>query len=242
MPRVYTGTSGFAYPTWKPAFYPPDVPAKRFLEHYATRLTSTEINYTYRRLPSKKSLEDWVAATPPGFLFSLKAHMKLTHILRLKDCESFLQVFLNAIDPLRVVGRLGPVLFGLPPSMKADVELLRSFLSQLPSDQRFAFEFRHPSWLRQPVYDVLAERQVCLCLAESERLVVPEVLTAPFVYFRLRLPEYSDEELAAIAGKVRTLSAEGRDVFLYFKHEESPQGALNAEQLLRILDASTAAA
>jgi uncharacterized protein YecE (DUF72 family) len=235
MPHVYSGTSGFAYPAWKPGFYPPDVPAKRFLHHYATRLTSTEINYTYRRLPAKKSLEEWVAATPPGFLFSLKAHMKLTHILRLKNCETFLPVFLNAIDPLRVVGRLGPVLFGLPPSMKADVELLRAFLSQLPSDQRFAFEFRHPSWFHEEVYGALAERSACLCLAESERLVVPEVLTAPFVYFRLRLPEYSTEELSGIAGRVRALTAEGRDVFLYFKHEESPAGALYAERVLKML-------
>lgn len=242
MARVYTGTSGFAYPTWKPGFYPVDVPAKRFLQYYATRLTSTEINYTYRRLPAKKSLEEWVAVTPPEFLFSLKAHMKLTHILRLKDCESFLAVFLNAIDPLRVVGRLGPVLFGLPPSMKADVELLRSFVAQLPPDQRFAFEFRHPSWLQQPVYDVLAERGICLCLAESERLVVPEVLTAGFVYFRLRLPEYTPEELAAMAERVRALTDEGRDVFLYFKHEDSPQGALYAEQLLQLLGSTAAAA
>jgi uncharacterized protein YecE (DUF72 family) len=236
MPHVYTGTSGFAYPTWKPGFYPADVPAKRFLQHYATRLTSTEINYTYRRLPAKKSLEEWVAATPSGFLFSLKAHMKLTHILRLRDCESFLAVFLDAIDPLRVVGRLGPVLFGLPPSMKADVELLRTFLAQLPSDQRFAFEFRHPSWFQDPVYNALAERGICLCLAESERLTVPEVLTAPFVYFRLRLPEYSPEELSATADRIRGLNAEGRDVFLYFKHEDSPAGALYAEQILRMLE------
>jgi uncharacterized protein YecE (DUF72 family) len=208
MSRVYTGTSGFAYPAWKPGFYPPDVPAKRFLQHYATRLTSTEINYTYRRLPAKKSLEDWVTATPPGFLFALKAHMKLTHILRLKNCETFLPVFLNAIDPLRVVGRLGPVLFGLPPSLKADLELLKSLLAQLPADQRFAFEFRHPSWLQEP---------------------------APFVYFRLRLPEYSTEELESIAGRVRTLTAQGRDVFLYFKHEESPEGALYAERVLQLL-------
>jgi uncharacterized protein YecE (DUF72 family) len=168
--------------------------------------------------------------------------MKLTHILRLKNCETFLPVFLNAIDPLRVVGRLGPVLFGLPPTMKADVGLLKEFLSQLPADQRFAFEFRHTSWLQQPVYETLAERGICLCLAESERLVIPEVLTAPFVYFRLRLPEYSAEELTAIANRVQALRADGRDVFLYFKHEESPQGAIHAEQVLKMLASSTAAA
>jgi uncharacterized protein YecE (DUF72 family) len=231
MPCLYAGTSGFAYPSWKPGFYPADLPAKRFLEHYATRLTSTEINYTYRRIPSAKSLEDWVAATPPEFLFSLKAHMKLTHVLRLKDCASFLDVFLRAIDPLRVVGRLGPVLFQLPPNMKCDVELLSSFVELLPRDQRFAFEFRNPSWLTAPIYDLLGERGICMCLAESEKLVVPEVLTAPFVYFRLRKPEYSAEERATIADRVRSLLADGREVFLYFKHEESPEGAVYAEDV-----------
>jgi uncharacterized protein YecE (DUF72 family) len=168
--------------------------------------------------------------------------MKLTHILRLKDCETFLPVFLNTIDPLRVVGRLGPVLFGLPPSMKADVELLKAFINQLPADQRFAFEFRHPSWLQEPVYQALAGRGICLCLAESERLVIPEVLTASFVYFRLRLPDYSPEELAGIADRVGGLRNSGRDVFLYFKHEESPEGAIHAEQVLKLLGSSSVAA
>ena len=240
MSRLYAGTSGFAYATWKPGFYPADLPAKRFLQHYASRLTSTEINYTYHRLPSAKSLEEWVAATPPDFLFSLKAHMKLTHVLRLKDSASFLEVFLRAIDPLRVVERLGPVLFQLPPNMKCDVDLLRAFVDVLPAGQRFAFEFRNPSWLDAPVYDLLGARGVCLCLAESEKLVVPEVLTAPFVYFRLRKPEYSSDERAAIAEKVAVLAAD-RDVFLYFKHEESPEGALYAEDVIGRVAAALAA-
>lgn len=242
MPCIYAGTSGFAYASWKPAFYPADVPAKRFLEHYATRLNSTEINYTYHRLPSGKSLEEWVSATSSTFLFSLKAHMKLTHVFRLKNCESFLEVFLKVIDPLRVVGRLGPVLFQLPPNMKCDVDVLRAFLELLPRDQRFAFEFRHDSWLSAPVYDLLGERGVCLCLAESEKLVVPEVITAPFVYFRLRKQEYSPDERAAIAERVRTFTSGGRDVFLYFKHEDSPEGAIYAEELLASVRSSEAAA
>lgn len=242
MPGIYAGTSGFAYPSWKPVFYPADVPAKRFLEHYATRLNSTEINYTYHRLPSGKSLEEWVAATPTSFLFSLKAHMKLTHVFRLKNCESFLEIFLKAIDPLRVVGRLGPVLFQLPPNMKCDVDVLRAFLELLPRDQRFAFEFRHDSWLSAPVYDLLGERGVCLCLAESAKLVIPEVITAPFVYFRLRKQDYSADERSAIADRVSPLIAGGRDVFLYFKHEESPEGAIYAEELLKTVQGSVAAA
>jgi uncharacterized protein YecE (DUF72 family) len=237
VPRLLAGTSGFAYATWKPGFYPADLPAKKFLAHYASRLNSTEINYTYHRLPTSKSLQDWVAATPDDFVFSLKAHMKLTHVLRLKNCESFLELFLKAIDPLRVVRRLGPVLFQLPPNFQCDVATLRDFLVLLPADIRYAFEFRHPSWLAEPVYDVLKECGACLCLAESERLVVPEVLTAPFVYFRLRKGEYTDEQRGEHAERARSLLADGRDVYVYYKHEDDPAGALYAEQLLRSANA-----
>ncbi|MDZ4802976.1 MAG: DUF72 domain-containing protein [Bryobacteraceae bacterium] len=231
--KLYAGTSGFAYPTWKPGFYPADVPAKRFLQHYATRLNSTEINYTYHRLPSPKSLGEWLESTPPEFVFSLKAHQKLTHILRLKNCETFVELFLKTIDPLRIAGRLGPVLFQLPPNLKCDPELLAAFVALLPADMRFAFEFRHASWLEQPVYDILGSRGVCLCLAESEKLVIPEVITAPFVYFRLRKGDYTPEERVEIATRVTALNEGGRDVYLYFKHEDSPEGALYAEELLR---------
>jgi uncharacterized protein YecE (DUF72 family) len=231
--RLLAGTSGFAYATWKPGFYPADLPAKRFLEHYASRLNSTEINYTYHRLPTSKSLQEWVAATPESFVFTLKAHMKLTHVLRLKNCEGFLELFLKAIDPLRVVRRLGPVLFQLPPNLQCDVETLRSFLVLLPPDIRYAFEFRHPSWLAEPVYEALKQRGACLCLAESERLVVPEVLTAPFVYFRLRKGEYTPEQRAEHAQRARSLLEDGRDVYVYYKHEDDPAGALYAAELLK---------
>ncbi|HYO84669.1 MAG TPA: DUF72 domain-containing protein [Bryobacteraceae bacterium] len=235
MAAVLAGTSGYAYASWKPDFYPADVPAKRFLEHYATRLNSTEINYTFHRLPAAKSLTEWVAATQPGFLFSLKAHMKLTHVMRLKECGTFLEVFLRAIDPLRTVGRLGVILFQLPPNLKCDVPLLSEFLTLLRGDVRFAFEFRHDSWLTDAVYDALSARGICLCLAESEKLVIPEVLTAPFTYFRLRKGIYSDDERSAIAARVGEMSTAERDVYVYFKHEESPAGALYAEELLRLI-------
>ena len=241
-PTLYAGTSGFAYPTWKPGFYPADVPAKRFLQHYASRLNSTEINYTYHRLPSPKSLEEWLVSTPAEFVFSLKAHQKLTHILRLKNCESFVEVFLKAIDALRIAGRLGPVLFQLPPNLKCDPELLSNFVALLPSDMRFAFEFRNASWLDTPTYDLLGSKGICLCLAESDKLVIPEVITAPFVYFRLRKSDYTPEERVEIADRVGTLQAGGRDVFLYFKHEDSPEGALYAEELLQTMQRRSTAA
>src|SRR5947199_8767223 len=101
MAQLFAGTSGFSYPAWKPGFYPADLPAKRFLEHYAGRLNSVEANYTFRQLPSAKTLEGWVAVTPPHFRFACKAHMRLTHVLKLKDAESFTETFFKALEPLR---------------------------------------------------------------------------------------------------------------------------------------------
>jgi uncharacterized protein YecE (DUF72 family) len=230
MPSVFAGTSGFAYPSWKPDFYPADLSSKKFLQYYATRLNSTEINYTFMRLPAARALAEWVECTPPEFLFSLKAHRRITHMSRLKNCASFLEAFLKAIDPLRAVRRLGVVLFQLPPNFKCDAPVLQEFVSLLPDDIRFAFEFRNESWLAPPVYEIMAAKKVCLCLAESEKLVVPEVITAPFVYFRLRKPEYEPAERAAIASRVCALDV---DSFVYFKHEDSPAGAVFAEELIR---------
>jgi uncharacterized protein YecE (DUF72 family) len=230
---VFAGTSGFAYPAWKPAFYPKNVAAKDFLSYYASRLNSVEINYTYRQLPKAATLQGWVSATPDGFVFSLKAHMKLTHILRLKNATEFTEIFFRAIDPLRSVRRLGPVLYQLPPNLKCDLPLLTDYLALLPKDLRFAFEFRHESWLTDSVYELLGKHNVSLCVAESDKLEVPRVFTADFVYFRLRKGEYAPEDRQRIATQVGELASAGRDVFVFFKHEDDPSGALYAEELLK---------
>ena len=232
MPNLYSGTSGFAYASWKPEFYPANVPAKKFLSYYAGRLNAVEINYTFRRLPSASTLETWVEQTPAEFVFAPKAHMRITHIARLKKSE-FTEVFFKAIEPLRTAKRLGPVLFQLPPAFKVDVDLLQQFLRDLPGDIRYAFEFRHPSWLIDPVYDSLRAHHTALCLAESEKLVIPEVITAPFVYSRLRKDEYSAEERQEISGRVEQMMGAGSDCYVFFKHEDTPAGALYAEELLR---------
>src|SRR5436190_5142521 len=233
MALLYAGTSGFAYPAWKPGFYPAKTPANQFLKHYAQRLNCVEINYTFRRLPSAATLENWVEATPAGFVFAVKANMRITHILRLKNAQAATELFLKMIDPLRTSRRLGPILFQLPPAMKCDVGLLTAYLELLPNDLRYAFEFRHPSWLAEPVYEALRARNVSLCVAESEKLEVPEVITADFVYYRLRKPDYSEAAVDAFAKRSAELLQTGRDLYPMFKHEESPEGALNAELLLR---------
>lgn len=233
MPQLYAGASGFAYPAWKPEFYPQKLPQARFLEHYATRLNSVEINYTFRRSASASTLAKWRDTTPEGFRFSVKAHQRITHFARLKaEAAEPTEFFLRSIEPLRAAGRLGAVLFQLPPNMKLDLERLRSFLQLLPGGIRATFEFRHESWFEEAVYAVLRDHNAALCQAESDELTVPEIVTADFVYMRLRKTAYDEADRLAIRGKVEGLLAAGKDVFLYFKHEETPEGALYAEQLL----------
>ncbi|HJT90102.1 MAG TPA: DUF72 domain-containing protein, partial [Bryobacteraceae bacterium] len=208
-------------------------PANQFLKHYSERLNCVEINYTFRRLPSASTLESWVGQTPAGFVFAVKANMRITHILRLKNAEQATEIFLKAIDPLRTSRRLGPILFQLPPQMKCDLGLLKSYVGFLPRGMRYAFEFRHESWLADAVYAELREHNISLCVAESERLEVPEVITADFVYYRLRKPDYTEQDVEAFAARSKEWLATGRDLYLMFKHEESPEGALNAEMVLR---------
>ncbi|MEO8126334.1 MAG: DUF72 domain-containing protein [Bryobacteraceae bacterium] len=241
MAKLFCGTSGFAYATWKPDFYPAKLPAKSFLNHYATRLNAVEINYTFRRLPSASTLENWAKDTGDGFTFCIKAHQRITHINRLAQSE-FTGIFFKAIDALRSARRLGPVLFQAPPNLQCDEAKLAAFLGDLPQDVRCAFEFRHKSWFVEPVYDLLEKHKAALCLAESEKLVVPPRITADFVYFRLRKTEYSAEERAEITEKVKLLLADNKDVYVFFKHEDTPAGALYAEQLLATAPAPSSSA
>jgi len=230
--RLYCGTSGFAYDSWKPAFYPEKLASAKFLSYYGTRLNAVEVNYTYRRIASVSTFEKWIAATPAEFLFLPKAHIKITHVLKLDGAEEFTRVFLESLQPLFTAGRLGPILFQLAPGFEADPERLERFLEGVPRAVRAAFEFRNASWFDERTYDVLRKRNAALCLAENEKLETPHVITADFVYLRLRKPDYSEAELTDINSRVQSYLAAGHSTFAIFKHEESPAGAMNAEKLL----------
>jgi uncharacterized protein YecE (DUF72 family) len=234
--KLYCGTSGFAYESWRSGFYPENWPAAKFLSYYATRLNAVEINYTYRRLASAKTFEKWIGETPDGFLFLPKAHMKITHSFKLEGAEDFTRIFLESLTPLQQAGRLGPILFQLPPAMKADSECLKNFAGMLPRSIKAAFEFRHISWFDENIYAIMRAANVGLCLAESETLETPHVITADFVYLRLRKPEYTESELVSIAYRAQQYQGNGYPTFAIFKHEETPAGALNAEQLLHSVD------
>jgi uncharacterized protein YecE (DUF72 family) len=233
MARLYVGTSGWAYPTWKPAFYPEKLAQKKFLNFYASRLNAVEVNYTFRQLVKDTTVFKWIADTPEHFRFTIKAHQVLTHIKRLKSADEFLQRFIGTLEGLERAGRLGPILFQLPPNFKADQVVLSEFLKCLPRTVRTAFEFRNASWFADPTWNTLREKNVALCVAESEERDTPDVLTADFAYYRYRKPSYSAEEREAMVSRINEHLAAGRDVYAYFKHEETPEGALYAVDVLQ---------
>src|SRR5713226_2733197 len=187
MAKVYAGTSGWAYPSWKPGFYPQGLGSAKLLSHYGTRLNSVEVNYTFLRLPTEELLAAWIEATPSNFKFAIKAPQMITHFKRLRGASKSLTAeFLFSLRVLKETRKLGPVLFQLPPNFKCDLPLLGGFLAGLPRQVRAAFEFRHDSWFRDEVFSLLHEANVALCLAESDTLETPPVHTAGFSYLRLR--------------------------------------------------------
>jgi uncharacterized protein YecE (DUF72 family) len=218
---IYAGTSGWAYPSWKPDFYPAKLASAKFLSHYATRLNTVEVNYTFRRFPTENLLRGWIEATPPGFQFAIKAHQKITHVARLRDVGDFTSDFLRSLQPLDEEKKLGPVLFQLPPFLRCDVALLKDFLASLPRSLRAAFE----------VYALLRSANAALCNAESEKLETPDTQTADFAYLRLRKEKYSAKERKELEQRIARLGS-GGDVYVYFKHEDTPDGALHAESVL----------
>ena len=234
--NLFAGTSGWAYPTWKPGFYPADVPSRAFLHHYASVLTAVEVNYTFRTLPTRAQLEGWLAATPPRFRFSFKAPQRITHFARLRDCADEVERFVAALEPAREAARLGPLLFQLPPNFGADHGRLELFLqhpilhgSVAP---RIAFEFRHASWLTDQTYDLLRQYGAALCVADTDDLTTPDIHTAPFRCYRLRRDGgYKPAELNDFARRFSALAQAG-EVFVFFRHQDEPTGALNATRML----------
>ena len=233
MAQLFAGTSGWAYPTWKPAFYPEKLAQKKFLSFYATRLNTVEVNFTFRQLVKETTIQNWLQDSPAHFRFGVKAHQVITHIKRLKGTEDFVPRFLATIEPVAAAGKLGPVLFQLPPNLKMDAALLKDFLAMLPRKVPAAFEFRHASWFTDTTWDLLKSSNAALCVAETETMTTPDIPTSSLVYYRFRKPNYTGDERKSMIDRIKEHLAAARDVYAYFKHEETPEGALYAVDMLR---------
>jgi uncharacterized protein YecE (DUF72 family) len=229
--NIHVGTSGYSYKEWKGNFYPKDLPDKQMLRYYGDRFTTVEINNTFYRMPRENVLQNWAGEVPAHFSFVLKAPQRITHREKLKDSQDSVAYFLKVSAVLGE--RLGPLLFQLPPFLRKDAPLLADFLALLPRDRRAAFEFRHASWFDDEIYDLLRQHGASLCIAEAEDdLEVPFLATAPWGYLRLRLPDYTDDDLRGWAEKIKEQN--WADAYLFFKHEDEGKGPAFASRFLEL--------
>lgn len=229
--HCYVGTSGYSYPEWKGRFYPAKFPANKMLGFYAERFRTVEVNNTFYRAPTARLLETWAGQVPEEFRFVLKAPQEITHVRRLAGAGEPVAAL---IETASVLGdRLGPVLFQLPPTLQKNLALLDDFLGRMPAC-RAAFEFRHPSWFTEDVFELLRDHQAAMCVADAgDELDVPFVPTADWGYLRLRRPEYDDAALSEWAARLRTQG--WREAFVFFKHEDAGTGPRLAARLLELL-------
>jgi uncharacterized protein YecE (DUF72 family) len=238
--EVRIGCSGWNYASWRETFYPPRLPARRWLEHYATVFDTVEVNATFYRLAKPDAVANWVAQTPDAFLFAAKSSRFLTHMKRLTDMDQGVRRYYDSIAPLVESPKLGPILWQLPDNFRRDDDRLAFALEHLPPG-RHAFELRHPSWYVEPVYALLRAHGAAFVIHDSKRRdPTPEVLTAGWTYLRFhhgrrgRRGNYSETELREWAKKVRDLTGEA-DVYAYFNNDWETFAPPNALRLRRLV-------
>lgn len=236
MSTFWIGTSGYNYDEWKGSFYPSDIEERDMLRHYGDALSTLEINYTFYRSPNMRTLQGWVRDTPDVFAFSLKAPRRITHEMQLRDAGDALTSFCDTAKALK--GKIGALLFQLPPFLRKDVPRLEDFLHQMPPEYRVAFEFRNPTWFGDDVFDCLSRFNAALCCCDHDDRETPFVATASFGYMRMRRPDYPQEELDRWAQRLIESSSKWNETFVYFKHEANGRGP----ELARGLNSSLALA
>ncbi len=236
---THIGTSGWHYRHWRRCYYPPGLPADKWLTWYAKDFDCVEINNSFYKLPPAETIGRWCTDTPAGFLFAVKASRLITHLKKLKDCEEPLAVFLERISHFGP--KLGPVLFQLPPYWHVNLARLETFLDLLPAHCCYSFEFRDPSWHCSEVYELLRSRNIGLCLFDLAGMQPPEVITARLIYVRLHGPgaaycgSYSDATLTGWAAKIHRWTSTGRHVYVFFDNDQAGHAINNAKRLIELL-------
>jgi uncharacterized protein YecE (DUF72 family) len=231
LAMIYVGTSGYSYKEWKGSFYPEKIPASEMLSYYATRLSAVELNNTFYRRPQPSTIEGWKNQVPENFRFTMKASQGITHFRRLKDAGEATRFMLNAFAPLGE--RLGAVLFRLREDMEKNLQLLETFLKELPEGTRAAFDFRHPSWFDKEVFALLRSARQVLCVSDRDEWPVNQIeKTADWGYVRLRRVKYSKAELAEWVKRIR--AQRWKDTYVFFKHEDEGTGPRLAAQFIAL--------
>jgi uncharacterized protein YecE (DUF72 family) len=237
--RVRVGCSGWSYTDWRGAFYPENLPQRKWLEHYSREFETVEVNNTFYRLPTKAAVSGWVAETPRNFRFAVKASRYLTHVKRLNNAEKYIERFLSAIEELSRAKKLGVVLWQLPPNFRRDDERLDAALTAIRerAPGRHAFEFRHPSWFTADVYALLGSHRTALVIADDPEMRFQQrELTTSWTYVRLhrgsrgRRGNYSDAELETWSRRIAAWRREV-EVFVYLNNDWEAFAVRNARQL-----------
>jgi uncharacterized protein YecE (DUF72 family) len=233
---AHVGCSGWNYVAWRERFYPPRLPARRWLESYGESFGTVEVNATFYRLMKPAAVERWVEQTPDSFVFAVKASRYLTHVKRLGDIQAGVERFYETIEPLVRARRLGPLLWQLPETFHRDDERLARALAALPSG-RHAFEFRHASWFTDDVYELLRAHGAALAIGDHpERPFQSHERTASWRYVRLhygqrgRRGNYSERELERWARQLHEWRARD-ELFVYFNNDWEAFAPRNASWL-----------
>jgi uncharacterized protein YecE (DUF72 family) len=237
--RARVGCSGWQYKHWRGEFYPPRLPQTQWLEYYAARFDTVEINNSFYRLPERANFAAWARRTPPRFVFAVKASRFLTHMKKLKDPREPLTRLFGRMRGLGL--HLGPVLYQLPPGFHVDLERLRAFAALLPRGVRHVIEFRDPSWYRADVCDLLDRSGIALCLHDMPGSATGQQRIGPFVYVRFHGSGakygggYPLERLTEWAEWLQQQRRSGAPVYAYFNNDvggHAPRDAVTLRSLL----------
>jgi uncharacterized protein YecE (DUF72 family) len=246
---VRVGCSGWNYQSWRNDFYPKGMGPARWLGEYARHFDTVEVNSTFYRLASRDAVARWAADTPDDFCFSVKGSRYLTHIKRLSDdagkgfaLTDGIARFYERISPLIPAGKLGPVLWQLPPNFRRDDERLANALELLPPG-RHCFEFREPSWFTDDVYALLREHDAALVIGDRPELTFQtHELTSDWTFVRFhyghrgRRGNYSKAEIEQWADRIAVWRDQGTDVYAYFNNDWEIFAPRNAKTLLKLLE------
>jgi uncharacterized protein YecE (DUF72 family) len=239
MAYIRIGLSGYSYKPWQgpDRFYPLELKQSDFLEYYATRYDTVEMDGIWYRLPTLPTAKRWIDQTPDHFVFSPKAHRTITHLKRLRpEAVPYLHTMLERLAPLAETGKLGPILLQLPPNLKRDDDRLAEFLASLSHSHRWAMEFRHDSWQDSAVEELLRHARVAWAAVETDDHHAEHRDTADFVYARLRRSQYKDGDLEKWGGYLMEARKNGKDCYVYCKHEDEGSPWVWADRLLKITE------
>jgi len=240
MRSLNIGTSGWSYAHWDTVFYR-GIPSSHWLEFFAKHFATVEVNSTFYRLPTEKTVKNWDKNTPDDFVFSVKASRYITHVKRLKEFDS-VQTFLKNLQPIQ--HKLGPILFLLPANFQLNYSRLAEFIKYLPKNYRYTFEFRHPSWLIEEVYALLKKNDIALCISDLNGKLTPIQVTASFVYVRLHGPKeayrgrYSLSQLKQWEKRIKEWRSKKLSVYIYFDNDEKGFAIKDAKILNKLLESN----